>query len=91
MALTTNMVRQEKEEQRVGERRFDVEGKGYFHTFTKDEMDKKYVVEIKQFEKEELDMDLNKDGKVDKKDLSIAAKVMRKAKSIKRASRGNKK
>jgi len=38
-------------------------------------------VEVK-VKPEELDLDLNNDGKVDKEDISLAAKVLNKAKSI---------
>jgi len=60
----------------VGEARKDVEGKGYFHKFTKEELIAKgfFKKEVKELK---VDFDINKDGKVDEKDVSLAAKVLR--------------
>ena len=94
MVLSVNNLKIEKKDIRaVGEVRMDAEQKGYFHTFTKDELEKKYGVEVKAFDKAEAedDIDLNNDGKVDEKDVTLASKVMRKAKSIKSRSKKAKK
>lgn len=73
MALKVNGVVETKNFP-VGEVRLDHEGKGYFHTFTDDEL-----VSLgfkKKEEVKEVNLDLNNDGKIDHKDASIASKVM---------------
>lgn len=76
---TDSMPVEAKPEEKTGEVRRDSEGKGYFYEFKKNE--KKAKVEVKKVvkKKKEEDFDINGDGKVDKKDTSLAAKILRKS------------
>jgi len=85
MAMTTNMVNEVKTSQApskddpVGEIRKDADGKLYVYIPKVNE-----VKEVKEKKvKKKINFDLNGDGVVDKKDVSIAATVMRTIRSKK--------